>query len=84
MIFSKQLEWITNYNELCELVAEIGFNGIELTVRPGGYVLPERVEEDLPKVAEAAKNAGIEITMISTRITDPRSLSDFPPLIYYI
>jgi len=71
MVFSKQLEWITDYNELCELVAKIGFDGFELTVRPKGYVLPEKVEEDLPRMAEAAKNAGIEIIMISTRITEP-------------
>jgi sugar phosphate isomerase/epimerase len=71
MLFSKQLEWITDYNELCGLVAKIGFDGFELTVRPKGYVLPERVEEDLPRMAEAAKNAGIDILMISTRITDP-------------
>lgn len=72
MVFSKQLEWITDYDELSESAAEIGFDGFELTVRPGGYVLPERVEEDLPRVAEAAKKAGIEIIMISTHITDPR------------
>lgn len=72
MIFSKQLEWITNYDELCEFVADVGFDGIELTVRPGGYVLPERVEDDLPRMAEAANNADIEIIMISTHITDPR------------
>lgn len=71
MVFSKQLEWIKDQNELCELVSEIGFDGFELTVRPGGYVLPERVEEDLPRMAEAANNAGINIRMIATRITDP-------------
>lgn len=72
MVFSKQLEWIANSDELCQLVAEIGFDGLELTVRPGGYILPESVEEDLPRVAEAARTAGIEIIMISTHITDPR------------
>lgn len=74
MVFSKQLEWIKDYNELCELVAEIGFDGLELTVRPGGYVLPERVEVDLPKVAEAAQKAGIEILMISTNIKNSRDV----------
>ena len=71
MVFSKQLEWIKDRNELCELVSKIGFDGFELTVRPGGYVLPEKVEEDLPRMAEAAHKAGIKITMIATRITDP-------------
>jgi len=72
MVFSKQLEWIKDKNELCELVAKTGFDGFELTVRPKGYVLPERVEEDLPLMAEAAEKAGIKIIMIATRITDPR------------
>lgn len=71
MVFSKQLEWIKDPKQLCELVAKAGFDGLELTVRPGGYVLPERVEEDLPRVAEAAKEAGIKIKMISTRINNP-------------
>jgi sugar phosphate isomerase/epimerase len=75
MVFSKQLEWLTDYNELCQLVAEIGFDGIELTVRPGGHVLPERVEEDLPRAVEAAKRNGIEIIMITTKILDPRDSS---------
>lgn len=72
MVFSKQLEWIKDRNELCELVSRTGFDGFELTVRPKGYVLPERVEEDLPLMAEAAEKAGIKIIMIATRITDPR------------
>ncbi len=71
ILFSKQLEWITDYRELAETVAEIGFDGLELTTRPGGHVVPERVEEDLPRMAEAARQAGIHITMIATRITDP-------------
>lgn len=72
IVFSKQLEWIDDYDRLCAVVAEIGFDGLELTVRPDGHVLPERVEEDLPDAAEAAARAGIEITMITTNITDPR------------
>ncbi len=71
ILFSKQLEWITDYRELAETVAEIGFDGLELTTRPGGHVVPERVEEDLPRMAEAARQAGIDVTMIATRITDP-------------
>lgn len=72
LLFSKQLEWITDYNELCELAGEVGFDGFELTVRPGGHVLPERVEDDLPRAVEAARKAGVEISMITTQITDPR------------
>ncbi|PKQ45377.1 sugar phosphate isomerase/epimerase family protein [Confluentibacter flavum] len=66
-IFSKQLQWL-NYQDMAYAVAEMGYDGIDLTVRDNGHVLPERVEEDLPKAVDAAKSAGIEIMMISTDI----------------
>lgn len=52
--------------------AEVGFDGVALTVRPGGHVEPERVEEDLPRAVEAVKNAGLDVPMMTTAITDPR------------
>ena len=68
-IFSKNLQWL-DVNEMAKVVAEIGFDGVDLTVRPQGHVLPERVEEDLPKAAEAVRKAGKKIYMITTSITD--------------
>ena len=68
-IFSKQLQWM-NYQEMATAVADMGYDGIDLTVRKGGHVLPERVAEDLPKAVEAANKAGIKIYMISTEIED--------------
>jgi sugar phosphate isomerase/epimerase len=68
-IFSKQLQWL-NYQEMASAVAEMGYDGIDLTVRANGHVLPERVADDLPKAVEAAKKAGIKIHMISTDIQD--------------
>ena len=47
-IFSKHLQWC-NYKEMADLAGEIGFDGVDLTVRPKGHVLPERVEEDLSR-----------------------------------
>ncbi|MBN1844906.1 MAG: sugar phosphate isomerase/epimerase [Sedimentisphaerales bacterium] len=69
-IFSKHLQWL-DYAGMAKLAAEIGFDGIDLTVRPGGHVLPERVEEDLPKAVEAAKAAGLSIPMMVTGIIEP-------------
>ncbi|MBN1348433.1 sugar phosphate isomerase/epimerase [candidate division KSB1 bacterium] len=69
-IFSKHLQWL-NYEGMAETAAEIGFDGIDLTVRPGGHVAPESVIEDLPKAAEAIRRAGLELPMITTNITDP-------------
>jgi sugar phosphate isomerase/epimerase len=71
-LFSKHLGWIKDYSQLAETLAELGFDGIDLTVRPGGHVLPERVEEDLPRAFAALKNVGVPIPMITTRVQDPR------------
>jgi sugar phosphate isomerase/epimerase len=75
-IFSKHLQWL-DYNEMARVLNDIGFDGADLTVRPGGHVLPERVEEDLPKAAEALAREGKKIYMLTTAIDnadDPLTL----------
>ncbi|MGZ3922536.1 MAG: sugar phosphate isomerase/epimerase family protein [Flavisolibacter sp.] len=71
-IFSKQLQWL-DYDHLVSSVAEMGYDGIDLTVRRNGHILPERVSEDLPKVVELANAAGIRILIISTDLEDAQS-----------
>ena len=66
-IFSKNLQWL-NYSDMAGLAAEIGFEGIDLTVRPNGHVEPARVTDDLPKAVEAIRKAGIQVPMITTGI----------------
>lgn len=68
-IFSKVLQWL-DYNEMAQIAADMGFDGIDLTVRPQGHVLPEKVSEDLPKAVEAIKKAGLKVYMITTAIKD--------------
>ena len=67
-IFSKHLQWL-DYRDMAQTAAEIGFDGVDLTVRPGGHVLPERAKEDLPKAVQAVKAAGLEAPMMTTSIT---------------
>jgi len=69
-IFSKHLQWL-DYEDMAQTAAEIGFDGVDLTVRPNGHVLPERVQQDLPKAVQAVKKAGLDVPMITTSITDP-------------
>ncbi len=45
-IFSKHLQWC-NYKEMADLAGEIGFDGVDLTVRPKGHVLPEEVRQEM-------------------------------------
>ena len=66
-IFSKCMHWL-NYEDMAAMAAEIGFDGIDLTVRPGGHVLPERVTQDLPKAVAAIEKAGLKVYMITTNI----------------
>jgi len=68
-VFSKHLHWL-DLQGMAETAAEIGFDGVDLTVRPGGHVLPEKVEDDLPRAAEACQKAGIDIVMLCTAIRD--------------
>lgn len=65
--FTKPLQFLS-FNELADLMAELRFDGIEVAVRPGGHVLPEKVEEDLPRLVEALKQRGLEITILTSGI----------------
>lgn len=69
-VFSKHLQWL-GYREMAELAAEIGFDGVDLTVRPGGHVLPERAVDDLPRAVEAVRAAGLTVPLMTTAIVDP-------------
>lgn len=68
-VFSKHLQWL-DYAEMGKVAADIGFDGVDLTVRSGGHVLPERVTEDLPKAVEAVRKAGLNVFMITTGINN--------------
>lgn len=68
-LFSKHLQFL-NYKSLSEATRVMGFDGLDLTVRPGGHVLPERVAEDLPKAVEAMKSYGLSPKLMTTTVTD--------------
>ena len=70
-VFSKHLQWL-NYNDMAMAAAEMGFDGVDLSVRAKGHVLPERVAEDLPKAVAAVRKAGLEVYIISTDIADAK------------
>ena len=58
-LFSKHLQFL-DYNDMSEAAAEMGFSGLDLTVRPEGHVLPHRVLEDLPMAVEAMKKGAYD------------------------
>src|SRR6478735_4151361 len=56
-------------DDTADLVAEIGWSGIDCPIREKNTdIRPERVEEDLPKLMEALRRRGKEITMVTTDI----------------
>lgn len=71
-VFSKPLHWMS-YAEAARLIADTGYGGIDYTVRTAqGHVLPEKVQEDLPRAIDAARAAGLKVEMITTEITSAR------------
>ncbi len=65
--FTKALQHLS-YDEVSEVIAEIGFDGVESAVRPKGHVEPERVAEDLPKMVESLKKHDLKLTVMTTAI----------------
>ncbi|MDF4203874.1 TIM barrel protein [Maribacter sp. SA7] len=66
-LFSKHLQFL-DYNEMSAAAAEIGFNGLDLTVRPKGHILPEKVNEDLPVAVAAMEKYGFTPKMMTTNV----------------
>lgn len=71
-LFSKHLQFL-DYDAMADTAAEIGFDGIDLTVRRGGHVKPERARQDLPRAVAAIKKAGLQAPMMATNIHEPDS-----------
>lgn len=63
--------------ETADVVSFAGWDGVELGIRAkSGHVKPDRVEDDLPKMAEALKKAGKEITIATTEVTEVNALNE--------
>jgi L-ribulose-5-phosphate 3-epimerase len=63
--FSKHLPDL-GAKDLAREIKALGFGGIDLTVRKGGHVAPERAAEDLPPFLAAVREQGVEVPMIAT------------------
>lgn len=68
-LFSKHLQFL-DIKTAAERAVGIGFDGLDLTVRPKGHILPENVKTDLPKAINEIKTAGSSCKMITTAISD--------------
>ncbi len=71
-LFSKHAAKL-NYQELGKYSKQVGFGGVDLTVRPGGHVLPEKVADDLPIAVAVLETFGLKVPMITTGLTNPKA-----------
>ena len=62
-VFTKP--WKMSLPELGKFVKRLGFDGIELPVRPGYQIEPENVTRGLPEAAEILKDCGVKIGTVA-------------------
>lgn len=70
-VFSKHLHFLP-IPEMAKTAADLGFDGVDLTVRKGGHISPENAVAELPRAVAAIRKAGLDVPMIATDIIDPR------------
>jgi sugar phosphate isomerase/epimerase len=61
------------YDDLGPVLRNIGVDGCDLTVMPGGHVIPEQAAVDMVRSVEAITGVGLDLPIISTSYT---SLAD--------
>jgi len=67
--FTKHLQGLS-YDQIADLAAEAGLDGIEAPIRPKGHIEPEAVADELPKLHEALKKRGLEISIMTSGINE--------------
>lgn len=73
--FSKPFQKL-DFDQTADLVAEVGWDGIECPVRAKGHVEAQRVEEDLPRMVEAMKKRQKEVLIITTDVREITPLNE--------
>ena len=72
--YSRHLQWLRSPDEVAQAVIDMGFTGVDITVRPyPGHVDPTKVAQDLPPFVDAIRKHGIAVTTITCPITDADS-----------
>jgi sugar phosphate isomerase/epimerase len=72
--FTKILQDLS-FEKTADVAAEIGWDCVEIPLRAKGHVLPERVDDDLPRFLEALRAKKIELGVATT---DVRAVDDPP------
>jgi sugar phosphate isomerase/epimerase len=67
IMFTKHLQTMS-VAEAGRAIKELGFSGVELTVRQGGHIAPERVGDDLPRAVDELRAIGVETPALVVEI----------------
>lgn len=71
IMFSKHLQELSVV-EAGKAIKQLGFAGVELTVRPGGHLVPADVEERLPQAVAALGALGLSVPAIVVEVYNRR------------
>jgi len=77
--FSKHLPRM-DASQLGRALKPLGYAGVDLTVRAGGHVAPERAAQDLPRFLGTLRDEGVEVPMITTSLLSPADPTALPIL----
>jgi len=74
IVFNKPFQNL-NFDDTADVLAEVGWSGLECPVRAKGQILPENVEDELPRLVEALKKRGLTLEVLTSDIVaiNPRA-----------
>lgn len=67
-MFSKMLQ-VYDIDKAGDVIKDLGFEGVDLTVRANGHILPENATKELPGALELLRGKGLSVPMLTTDIT---------------
>lgn len=59
------------YTDLGDIARQLGAEGVDLTVMPGGHVEPRNSSVDLVRALEVMQGQGLDVPIVSTALTTP-------------
>src|SRR5437660_7539441 len=63
------------FESLGMILRDLGFDGCNLAIIPGGHVPPEKANSDLMRAIEAISGVGLEVPLLSTSATSATDMS---------
>ena len=74
VVFSKVYQELKlNFEDAAAVTAEAELNGVDCPVRPGGEILPERAQEEMPRYVAALRKRSLTMPLLTTAITSASS-----------